>query len=126
MKAPRVWTLLGRRSSPILGLKLQYHNFSLAFLLVRCSQYGSLPGGKKTPRFHKVTPDSQVLLFKRYNTWWGMNAKKVKASMRSRLRWNEESWSRATDQACLVLWCANESRNSAGVSWIRTAKGRFV
>ena len=59
----------------------------------------------------KVTPDSQVLHFKRYNTWWGINGKKVKASMRSRLRWNDEAWNRAVDQACLVTWCVNESRH---------------
>eukprot|EP00435_Cladocopium_sp_Y103_P033913 s1822_g8.t1 len=57
-----------------------------------------------------VTPASQILHFQKYNYWWSMNAKKVKKSVRNRLRWSEETWGRNVDQCCLFVWACNQCR----------------
>lgn len=67
----------------------------------------------------KVTKEAQVLHFKRYNQWWNNNSKRVKRSMRSRLRWGEEVWGRAVDMACLCVWAVNETRKNPRVPYFQ-------
>lgn len=65
-----------------------------------------------TPRqenHHKVTKESQILHFKRYNYWWAMNSRRMKKNLRARLRWGEEVWQRSVDSACLVTWAIAEA-----------------
>lgn len=44
------------------------------------------------------------MAFTVYNYWWGLNARKVKRTMRNRLRWSEEVWNRHIDRCCVVTW----------------------
>ena len=75
----------------------------------------------------EVTPDSQVLAFRRYNFWWQINARKMKPGLRNRLRWNDEAWSRGIDHACLCVWAMNEARMDAKVALLSKGgwKGLF-
>ncbi len=72
--------------------------------------------GLKSVSSTQVTADSQVLAFRRYNFWWQINARKIKPSVRNRLRWNDEAWSRGIDHACLCVWAMNEARMDAKVA----------
>lgn len=63
----------------------------------------------------EVTPASQRLHFEKYNLWWGINAKKMKRSVRARLRWNEENWSKNVEHCCLCVWMLEEAMKQAGV-----------
>ncbi|CAK9073575.1 unnamed protein product [Durusdinium trenchii] len=63
-----------------------------------------------------VTEQAQLLHFKRYNQWWHLNCKKVKKTMRARLRWTEEVWNRSVDQACLASWAVDECRKNPKAS----------
>lgn len=66
----------------------------------------------------QVTQESQVLAFKRYNFWWQCNAKKMKATMRNRIRWNEEAWRKNVDHACLCCWALHETRMDPKAAWL--------
>ncbi|CAK9003618.1 unnamed protein product [Durusdinium trenchii] len=61
-----------------------------------------------------VSEAAQELHFKKYNQWWSVNARRVKRSTRSRLRWGEEVWSRHVDQCCVAAWVVEESRKMPG------------
>ncbi|CAK9106475.1 Uncharacterized protein SCF082_LOCUS49592 [Durusdinium trenchii] len=41
-----------------------------------------------------VNERSQAVHFRKYNYWWATNCRRMKKSMRSRLRWNEETWTK--------------------------------
>lgn len=62
----------------------------------------------------QVSPGAQLLHFKKYNHWWATNARKVKRTMRARLRWNEEQWCKNVDHCCICTWvldsCAKDSK----------------
>lgn len=70
---------------------------------MRCKMFAILCPGKCLS-FHQVSGAAQALHFQKYNLWWSMNAKKVKKSVRNRLRWSEETWGRNIDQCCLFVW----------------------
>ena len=44
-----------------------------------------------------------------------MNAKKVKKTVRNRLRWSEEQWGRNVDQCCLFIWAVKQCKADAKV-----------
>ncbi|CAK9089330.1 unnamed protein product, partial [Durusdinium trenchii] len=64
-----------------------------------------------------VSEGSQYLAFKVYNYWWSLHAKKVKRTMRSRLRWQEEQWNRNVDRCCLAEWLITEAREDSKAPW---------
>ena len=64
-----------------------------------------------------MTEKSQQLHFRKYNLWWSLNARRVKRTARSRLRWGEEFWGRHVDQCCLFVWVYEETAKQAGVPW---------
>lgn len=66
----------------------------------------------------QVSEGSQYLAFKVYNYWWSLHAKKVKRTMRSRLRWQEEQWNRNVDRCCLAEWLITEAREDSKAPWL--------
>ena len=62
-----------------------------------------------------MIPEAQHLHFRKYNLWWSVNAKKMKVTMRSRLRWSEETWCRNMDHCCICVWVVNEASKQDGV-----------
>ena len=64
----------------------------------------------------EVTPEAQQLHIAKYNHWWSLNAKKVKRSVRSRLRWNEEQWCRNVEQCCLAMYVVAEAKRDKRVT----------
>ncbi|CAJ1431871.1 unnamed protein product, partial [Effrenium voratum] len=65
---------------------------------------------------NSVTPDVQHLHLRKYNFWWSINSKRVKRSLRSRLRWQEDAWGRNVDHCCLAIWAISESRLNGSVT----------
>ena len=63
-----------------------------------------------------MTPEIQSLVIRKYNLWWSLNAKRMKKTMRSRLRWGEEMWNKNVDQCALAMYVAKEARQDARVS----------
>ncbi|CAK8997702.1 unnamed protein product, partial [Durusdinium trenchii] len=64
-----------------------------------------------------VTKEAQILHFRRYNIWWAANSKRMKPSMRTRLRWSEEVWGRSVEMACLTVWAVNEAAKNPRDLW---------
>ena len=64
----------------------------------------------------QVTPDVQHVHFKKYNYFWAIHCRKVKKSMRSRLRWNEDQWTANVNQCCIFVWVYKESKNDPNVT----------
>ena len=56
------------------------------------------------------------MVFQRYNLWWGNNVKRVKRTMRARLRWQESQWLQNVDHCCLCHWAVEVAKKHDGVS----------
>lgn len=63
-----------------------------------------------------MTPEVQHLHFRKYNQWWSTCAKKMKKSMRPRLRWSEEQWSTNVSHCAIFNWVVNQTKGDAGVT----------
>ena len=63
-----------------------------------------------------MTPEVQKLHFLKYNHWWSVNSKRMKRSMRSRLRWNDEQWNRNVDQCALAIYVIDEAKKDKRVT----------
>lgn len=99
------------------------------FMLLPSQDLPSLMGSKieflQTHLSHcnEVTEDSQLLVFKRYNHWWRLNARRMKATLRARLRWSDEVWNRGVDQACITTWVISESTKDPNASMLQNYVG---
>ena len=98
---------------------LCWNQISFAFLNwdFCCTDFFKCLGCPLTLLQLQVTNESQVLHFQKYNYWWGLNAKKVKKSVRNRLRWNEEASGRNVDQCCLFAWAMQQCKINPQVLW---------
>ncbi|CAK9111498.1 Uncharacterized protein SCF082_LOCUS51755 [Durusdinium trenchii] len=56
-----------------------------------------------------VTPAVQHLHFQKYNLWWSQNARRVKRSMRARMRWTEEQWINNVNHCAVFQWVKEQS-----------------
>ena len=64
----------------------------------------------------KVTPDVQHLHFQKYNRWWSVNARKVKKTVRNRIRWNEEQWTTNVNHCALFVFVVRQCRDDPNVT----------
>ncbi|CAK9049981.1 unnamed protein product [Durusdinium trenchii] len=60
-----------------------------------------------------VTPEAQHLHFQKYNMWWSNNARRMKKTMRCRLRWSEEQWTANVNHCCIFIWVRGHCENEA-------------
>ena len=60
-------------------------------------------------RSAEVTPAVQHLHFQKYNLWWSQNARRVKRSMRARMRWTEEQWINNVNHCAVFQWVKEQS-----------------
>lgn len=65
---------------------------------------------------NKVTPEAQHLHFQKYNMWWSNNARRMKKTMRCRLRWSEEQWTANVNHCCIFIWVRGHCENDPNVT----------
>lgn len=65
----------------------------------------------------KVTESAQLLHFKQYNQWPTVNAKKMKRTMRARLRWNGEQWFQNADHGCVAEWVVDPCKTDTNATY---------
>ncbi|CAK9084683.1 unnamed protein product, partial [Durusdinium trenchii] len=63
-----------------------------------------------------VTPDVQQLHFRKYNHWWSINSRRVKKSMRVRIRWTEDQWTTNVNQCCIFVFVLRHCQDDAQVT----------
>lgn len=94
--------------------------FSMFFtILQKAHQTGSTLHAAYTNQTSKqVNERSQAVHFRKYNYWWATNCRRMKKSMRSRLRWNEETWTKNVEHCCIFTWVLDECSKDSRVPWL--------
>ncbi|CAK8992499.1 Uncharacterized protein SCF082_LOCUS3131, partial [Durusdinium trenchii] len=98
--------------------KWEESGYSESILRLKRHMLNNAPKGL-SPFWEKlltVTPDVQQLHFRKYNHWWSINSRRVKKSMRVRIRWTEDQWTTNVNQCCIFVFVLRHCQDDAQVT----------
>ncbi|CAK9053859.1 Uncharacterized protein SCF082_LOCUS29314 [Durusdinium trenchii] len=98
--------------------KWEESGYSKTILRLKRHMLNNAPKGL-SPFWEKlltVTPDVQQLHFRKYNHWWSINSRRVKKSMRVRIRWTEDQWTTNVNQCCIFVFVLRHCQDDAQVT----------